>query len=371
MDGFRTGLSQSRVRESLLLAVAFLMTTEGYASVVISEIMYHPQSDDRLDEYVELLNTGDHPADLTGWSVTSALSYSFPPGVLLDPGGYLVVAADPARLRERFGVPPERILGPWDGTLANEGERIELTDAGGRPVCAVTYDDGAPWPPEADGGGPSLECINPRYSIETARNWSASQPGWSIVDYTGTATSSRLYVYLLGTGACLIDDVVLTAEDGGENHVPNGEFTGRLEPWDARGNHAASRLDPDRGYGAPGCLHLIAEAAGDGGTNGLVCELSPPLEPGATYRLSFALRFLDGSAKLVTRLSGGGLRADSDGSSGHGSPGRPNGVAADRLPPLVAEVTVSPLVPGEQERALVTAHTGTTAGCGQCGTGGQ
>src|SRR5688572_1145513 len=61
--------------------------------VVISEIMYHPQSERTSEEYVELHNTGSTAVNLTGWRLNRSVDYTFG-NVTLPAGGYIVVAAD-------------------------------------------------------------------------------------------------------------------------------------------------------------------------------------------------------------------------------------------------------------------------------------
>jgi spore coat protein H len=329
------------------------------AGVVITEIMYHPASDDARDEYVEILNVGAKPVDLTGWRLDGGVRFTMPEGAVLGPGAYLVIAADPTRARAAYGIPPDLVVGPWNGSLANDGELVQFVDAAGEAGSEAVYDDGPPWPVEADGGGPSLEVIDPLRPIATARNWLPSAAGWFTVEYTGSATSSTLYIYLLGPGSCLLDDLAVTPLEGGApNHVPNGSFAGTMSPWQARGNHDDSAYEPDEGDAAPGCLRLVATAAGEGSTNGLVCSLDPPLVQGSSYRMTFRAKLLAGTAKLVTRLSGGGLRRDTDPglSFSYGTPGRPNSVAATELAPLVAAVAVTPPVPRADERPRVTAR---------------
>ena len=53
--------------------------------------MYHPISNDRNREFVELYNRSDAPVDLTGWEFTNGVEFSFPDNTVIEPGGYLVV----------------------------------------------------------------------------------------------------------------------------------------------------------------------------------------------------------------------------------------------------------------------------------------
>jgi len=143
------------------------------ATLVINELHYHAASDAYAEEYVELYNAGAAVADLTGWTFSDGIAYTFPTGTLLLPGAYLVVAADPPTLAALYGV--TGALGPFaDGRLSNSGETVALSDAGGVVVDEVTYGDASPWPDAADGDGPSLELINPAFNHASPCSWAAS-----------------------------------------------------------------------------------------------------------------------------------------------------------------------------------------------------
>lgn len=156
--------------------------------VVISEIMYHPDVGD--DEFVELKNITTNsvplydPANEPNTWRLSGLGYTFPANVILAPNEFLLlVATNPAAFRNKYSVPPNvAILGPYAGVLQDSGERLELQrpdvpDTNGFAyitVDEVRYNDKAPWPPAADGNGPSLQRkSNPAYGNDPA-NWEAA-----------------------------------------------------------------------------------------------------------------------------------------------------------------------------------------------------
>lgn len=175
-------------------AVAFdLQTLEARrllaADVVINEIMHHAPSHDPREEYVELYNRGDAPADLTGWRFDQGVTYAFTGGTL-GAGGYLVVAADAVRFAAKYpGV--SNVVGNWTGRLSNNRESIRVVDAAGDTVDRVEYAEsgdwalrrrgpvhfghqGWEWEQAADGGGPSLELVNAGLTNDTGQNWSSS-----------------------------------------------------------------------------------------------------------------------------------------------------------------------------------------------------
>jgi hypothetical protein len=67
---------------------------------------------DNEQQWVELYNRSAETVDLTEWEI-NGVDYEFPPGTMIAPGEYLVVARDPATLRVDY--PGRRILGPFAG----------------------------------------------------------------------------------------------------------------------------------------------------------------------------------------------------------------------------------------------------------------
>ena len=156
-------------------------------SVVINEIMYHPSSDNDLEEFIELANVGENPVDLSGWRFGSGIDFTFP-AITLQPGGFLVVAADVASFEAAYGA-IENVVGGWSGRLSNSGERLRLFEINGIEVDDLTYSDegdwtvrerlrdsvGWDWNSDHDGGGQSLELRFPGISNKHGQNWGASQ----------------------------------------------------------------------------------------------------------------------------------------------------------------------------------------------------
>ena len=67
------------------------------SDVIISEVMYHSVSGDPGEDWIELFNRGDEAAELQGYQLTAGVDFTFPE-TTLEPGGYLAVAADVARV---------------------------------------------------------------------------------------------------------------------------------------------------------------------------------------------------------------------------------------------------------------------------------
>jgi hypothetical protein len=149
----------------------FTTTTAIPNTAVIHEIHYNPEGRVNLEEFIELRNPGDSVLDLSGWTLSDAVSYTFPGGTTLAPGGYLIVAEAPAVILSRYG---KTALGPWVGKLNSTGERIDLRDGGGVLRDRVTYGVGFPWPTGANGGGNSMELIHPGLDNDLGGSWRSS-----------------------------------------------------------------------------------------------------------------------------------------------------------------------------------------------------
>lgn len=138
----------------------------------ITEILYNPTGGNAY-EFLELQNVGALPVNVGGFSF-SGITFSFPPASTLAPGQVIVLAnnANPVAWAARYpGVTP---FGYYGGNLDNAGERIALLDAQGRTIIAVHYDDEGGWDRAADGGGYSLEIVDPRGDPNAPANWRAS-----------------------------------------------------------------------------------------------------------------------------------------------------------------------------------------------------
>ncbi len=139
------------------------------STVVFNEIMYHPRVDDG-PEWIELHNQQGVDVDISGWSLDDGVEYVFPEGTVVPQRGYLVVTADPQAMR-----PTEsEVLGPYIGSLANNGERIELRNNNGRVMDDVAYNDSFPWPVGPDGSGATLTKIELNGTSTQPQNWTVS-----------------------------------------------------------------------------------------------------------------------------------------------------------------------------------------------------
>ncbi len=147
--------------------------------IVISEIMYHPIEEPEFDrrgqpvldlledvhEFIELHNFSRETVTLDNWRISGGIDYAFPAGTTVESGGFLIVAKDPKRLAaiKEYRLAGITVLGPYEGVLSNNGERVSVENDGGNAEDTVRYSAQFPWPIGADsiGAGPKWTGIDP------------------------------------------------------------------------------------------------------------------------------------------------------------------------------------------------------------------
>lgn len=352
------------------------------SEVIINELMYHPINRNGDEEYLELFNRGAQAVDLSGWQVGGGVSYVIPANVVLEAGGYLVIARDAARLRALHPtLPAGKVLGDFNGQLSNRGERLQLlrptpaiTLQDGGPVTnflwvvvdEVTYGDGGQWGRWADGGGSSLELMDARADKRLAPAWADSdeseKSGWAIIEATGVldhgnGPADSLQILLLGPGECLVDEVEVIPQGGG-NLVRNPGFEQGLEGWYAQGAFVRSYLETGQGYNSRRSLHVVATDRGDTGANRIRTRLASAPSPGQTATLRARVKWLRGEPQVLLRLRGNWLEAVGNAltTTALGTPGRPNSQARPNTGPAITEVSHWPVAPAAQETVTVAAR---------------
>ncbi|MES2707210.1 MAG: lamin tail domain-containing protein [Verrucomicrobiota bacterium] len=145
----------------------------------LTEIMYHPAGDE-LAEFLEITNAGTVPLSLAGLHFTQGITFDFDLHSSLHSlaaGERLLIVRNPAAFQAAQGHGQDaKIAGVFqnDTGLANSGETLTLSDAGGGEVFSVTYSDAFPWPAEADGNGASLVLSSPAADLADPLSWRAS-----------------------------------------------------------------------------------------------------------------------------------------------------------------------------------------------------
>lgn len=161
----------------------------------ITELHYHPADYPGIDdpddlEFIELLNTGHQSINLAGVQITqfTATPYIFG-DIELAAGQRIVVARTPSVFQTVYEASINLAsVGYGTANLSNGGERVVLLGPLGETLQDFTYDDAAPWPTSPDGGGPSLELIDPLGDPTNPANWRASTANGGSPGADGTQT---------------------------------------------------------------------------------------------------------------------------------------------------------------------------------------
>ncbi|MGN6386932.1 MAG: lamin tail domain-containing protein, partial [Verrucomicrobiota bacterium] len=353
--------------------------------VVINELMYDPISGNDDDQYVELYNTSNQAIDLSQWSFVKGIDFTFPAGAKIAPFGYVVVAKNAARLKGAYSqLNTNNTFGDFSGKLSGSGEEvslakfdatvstnefgIEVTNKIHIPVSTVAYRPGGRWPELPDGGGSSLELIDPRADTLRASNWQASdetsKSQWGTFEYTGKldfgdggTTANRLQITMLGAGECLVDAVEVLNPNG-PNLLNNGGFESGTSGWNFFGHHQGSSVETSGAIEGQRVLHVRAPGDGDTGNNSIRGNLSRTLASGETITIRAKVRWLQGWPEVLFRIRGGWLEMPvrMNVPANLGTPGLPNSRLKFNAGPAIYDVAHSPILPQASETVKVTAR---------------
>ncbi len=334
--------------------------------VMISEIFFDPVSDDDRDEWLELHNPGEASVDLGGWRFADGITFTIPPGTVIPPGGWLVVAKDAERTRANHpALDPAVVTGDYAGVLRNGGERLTLvrSEASGNQtidveVDSVTYRSRSRWSRWAAGGGSSLEVVDLRADRDLASNWADSdeseKAAWSEVSVAGVLDlghtalngADRLQFFLMGEGEALIDEVAVIP-DGGSNLLTNGDFEAGLGAWRPQGNQSRSSVADGLGTAGSRALHLRASDRGEPDGNRVYVPFTPRLNPNSRATVKAQVRWLRGHPEFILRLKGGYLETLSRlrTPANLGTPGAANSRALPNAGPAIHDVIHRPVLP--------------------------
>lgn len=145
-------------------------------ALVINELNYNPSegggSPDAQYEFIEIFNAEPITVDLTGYTFSQGVVYTFPQGITIDPQEYIIVAVDAAT----YSGQGYDVYQWTSGDLDNTGETIEIKTAGNLVVDYVTYDEVAPWPTQPNNQGPSLQLIATNLDNALPQSWYGSGP---------------------------------------------------------------------------------------------------------------------------------------------------------------------------------------------------
>ena len=338
-------------------------------SIVINEIMMDPPSDQSSGEFIELYNKGDEAVSLAGWEFTDGVDYTFPSGTVIEPGAYLVVAHDQNHLKQIYGTIP--VIGNYSGTLANAGEYLRLEDARGNLVDSVHYQVQGDWPDWTNGGGSSMELVNPEMDNSKASAWRDSDESakseyfifsftstyeeWDSQNQDNASDYKELHMFLTGDGEVIIDKLSLQKDGTGANLIDNVDkeavdgngSTG----WLCQGNHHKSHVDEQ------GRLHVISTGHGDNRANRIENDMLK-VNKGDEVTITFHAKWVRGRSRLIVQSWDHSIGSDAllHIPDNLGSPGVRNSRYSEKPLPQVNSILHSPPVPKTSGKVTITAQ---------------
>ncbi len=144
--------------------------------LVINEIHYDSEPKTEFVEFIELLNTNSTSLDLSGCSFTDGVTFTFPSNTILEATGYVIITENVDEFTAKFSPPPGVPVFQYEGSLSNDGETIELTNATGALLDSVTYRAKFPWPISPNGEGDSMQLINATPDNDLGGAWRGELP---------------------------------------------------------------------------------------------------------------------------------------------------------------------------------------------------
>jgi hypothetical protein len=358
--------------------------------VAINEIMYDAISTLADDQYVELYNWSPTNVNISGWRFTDGISYNFPSNTILAAGGYVVVAKNYTNLLAKYPqLNSGNTYGNYSGSLSGSGERVQLsmpydtitTNKYGVAITntiyietdSVRYRNGGRWGTWANGGGSSLELIDPRSNHRLAANWADSDESpktsnlWTtvnfkgILDYGATQGNSniwRLDAYLCGAGECLLDNVEIVHSVWNTNMIAstNWNFESGLGGWKISGTHIKSSLEVGGGFGGGNALHVRASDRGDTLVNSIRVPIALGLSNGQIATIRAKVRWLKGFPEIIIRTEGNYLEALTRMQlpNNLGTPGLANSQARANNAPAIYDVQHYPILPAANQPVVVS-----------------
>ena len=167
--------------------------------IVINEINYNSADFFNPEDWVELYNYSNNPIDLSNWIFDdgdSAPFFTLPKGTMISANGYIILCRDSLLFKSKFPN-VKNVYGNFDFGLSGGGELISLENNSGFLIDSLTYQDKNPWPSISDGGGPTLELVNPYLENSNYINWKPSSgygtPGELNSVFTSVEKDLNLY----------------------------------------------------------------------------------------------------------------------------------------------------------------------------------
>ena len=181
------------------LTAVFEIAEENENSIVITEINYSSSEKFDSGDWVEIYNTSESTIDLNGWSFKdndNSHTFIFDNNTLLEPGAYMVLSNDLSKIKSKFSN-LKQLLGPFDFGLGKD-DQVRIYNNNEKLVDSVHYQNIFPWPLKANGGGSTLELINPLLDNSNHSSWIASteygSPGYKVLESQNLSIEDEMII---------------------------------------------------------------------------------------------------------------------------------------------------------------------------------
>ena len=144
-------------------------------AIVIREILYNPSraQGGEKGQYIKLYNAGNASVDLSGYSFSKPIKFTFPEHAEILPYGAVIVAAE--KDLHPHSIHP---VYEWmEGKLSGEGQEIQLKDCYKNIVFSFRFGVFSPWPEVAEGY--SITLWDPNKDPNKPENWIITFPFFS------------------------------------------------------------------------------------------------------------------------------------------------------------------------------------------------
>ena len=219
---YKGNLSNSAGVITLYNAEGMLVNSTTFGAVspmagqlIISELNYNPSpyleahrnDSSEIDgdelEFIELINIGDNPLDLSGVNFRDGISYTFPEGTsTIEPGQLFVLVRNQAEFRKRY--PDVSVRYIYEQKLANGGETITLVDKEGAIISSFEYNDKFPWPQTPDGDGYTLVRRHPFADPNDPTAWEVSSDLYGSPSFYEYNNNNNLLIIIGAVTALLV-----------------------------------------------------------------------------------------------------------------------------------------------------------------------
>ncbi len=219
--------------------------------MTITAYDYNPTEAGRQNaEWIQFTNPNGFDADISGWQITGAVTFTFKAGTVVPAGGSIYVSPRQQSFRARTTTPRggegKFVVGPYSGQISARGEVIELRDGAGSLVTSAS----TPANPTASQQQLRITELNFNPSLPTTAETSAL-PGigasdfeWIELQNTGatplnvggatftkgvTFTFPAGYTIAAGTRVLLVANQPAFIQRYGAGAVIAGTFAGNLD----------------------------------------------------------------------------------------------------------------------------------------------